>query len=126
MPAARSVVPADQAPPQPLQQRQQPVPAPRQQQPWLQSWQLQVVHHPFLPLWYNNPLAWQSPRHFAPGDAELDLLASVLAHGKASRLYKALVYDQKIAQNVSARQAHLCCSVSALPASTSSSRSAAS
>ncbi|HLK35178.1 MAG TPA: pitrilysin family protein [Polyangiaceae bacterium] len=49
-------------------------------------------------------LAWQSPRHFAPGDAELDLLASVLAHGKASRLYKALVYDQKIAQSVSAQQ----------------------
>jgi len=49
-------------------------------------------------------LAWQSPRHFAPGDAELDLLSSVLAQGKASRLYKALVYDQKIAQEVSARQ----------------------
>ena len=49
-------------------------------------------------------LAWQSPRHFAPGDAELDLLASVLGQGKASRLYKALVYDQKIAQEVSARQ----------------------
>jgi zinc protease len=49
-------------------------------------------------------LAWQSPRHFSPGDAELDLLASVLGEGKASRLYKALVYDQKIAQEVSARQ----------------------
>jgi predicted Zn-dependent peptidase len=49
-------------------------------------------------------LAWQSPRHFAPGDAELDLLSSVLAQGKASRLYKDLVYDQKIAQEVSARQ----------------------
>ena len=49
-------------------------------------------------------IAWQSPRHFAPGDAELDLLASVLAQGKESRLYKALVYDQKIAQEVSARQ----------------------
>ncbi len=49
-------------------------------------------------------LAWQSPRHFSPGDAELDLLASVLAQGKASRLYKSLVYDQKIAQDVSARQ----------------------
>jgi predicted Zn-dependent peptidase len=49
-------------------------------------------------------LAWQSPRHFGSGDAELDLLASVLAHGKASRLYKSLVYDQKIAQSVSARQ----------------------
>jgi zinc protease len=49
-------------------------------------------------------LAWQSPRHFGPGDAELDLLSSVLAQGKASRLYKALVYDQKIAQEVSAQQ----------------------
>ncbi|MCL2450521.1 MAG: insulinase family protein [Polyangiaceae bacterium] len=49
-------------------------------------------------------LAWQSPRHFAAGDAELDLLASVLSQGKGSRLYKALVYDQKIAQAVSARQ----------------------
>jgi zinc protease len=49
-------------------------------------------------------LAWRSPAHFAPGDAELDLLASILAQGKDSRLYKALVYDQKIAQDVSARQ----------------------
>jgi zinc protease len=49
-------------------------------------------------------IAWQSPHHFAPGDAELDLLASVLGQGKESRLYKSLVYDQKIAQEVSARQ----------------------
>lgn len=49
-------------------------------------------------------LAWQSPPHFAPGDAEMDLIASVLSHGKASRLYKALVYDEKIAQSVEAGQ----------------------
>jgi predicted Zn-dependent peptidase len=49
-------------------------------------------------------MAWRSPRHFAPGDAELDLVASVLASGKASRLYKSLVYDRKIAQDVSASQ----------------------
>ena len=49
-------------------------------------------------------LAWQSPRHLAPGDAELDLLASVLTTGKASRLYKSLVYEQKIAQSVEAAQ----------------------
>ena len=49
-------------------------------------------------------LAWQSPPHFAPGDAEMDLLASVLSNGKASRLYKALVYEQKIAQSVEAVQ----------------------
>ena len=49
-------------------------------------------------------VAWQSPKHFAPGDAELDLLSSVLATGKASRLYQALVYEQKIAQSVEAFQ----------------------
>jgi zinc protease len=49
-------------------------------------------------------LAWQSPRHLGPGDAELDLLASALSSGKASRLYRTLVYDQKIAQSVGASQ----------------------
>ena len=49
-------------------------------------------------------LVWQSPKHFAPGDAELDLLATVLASGRASRLYRALVDDQKVAQNVGATQ----------------------
>ncbi|MCU0255904.1 MAG: insulinase family protein, partial [Vicinamibacterales bacterium] len=49
-------------------------------------------------------LAWITPRHFAPGDAELDLAAQVLAGGKNSRLYKRLVYDLQIAQDVSAVQ----------------------
>lgn len=49
-------------------------------------------------------MAWQSPKHFAPGDAELDLLATSLGTGKASRLYKALVYEQKLAQTVAAVQ----------------------
>ena len=49
-------------------------------------------------------IAWQSPPAYAPGDAELDLLASVLTKGKASRLYKTLVYDQKLAQSVEASE----------------------
>jgi zinc protease len=49
-------------------------------------------------------IAWHSPAHFAPGDADLDLAAAILEQGKASRLYKALVYDQQIAQDVSAAQ----------------------
>ncbi|WP_437870564.1 M16 family metallopeptidase [Sorangium sp. So ce363] len=49
-------------------------------------------------------MAWHSPAHFAPGDAELDLLATALEQGKASRLYKALVYDKQLAQEVSAVQ----------------------
>jgi zinc protease len=49
-------------------------------------------------------LAWLTPRQFAPGDAALDVLADVLAGGRNSRLYKRLVYDMQIAQNVSAFQ----------------------
>ncbi len=50
-------------------------------------------------------MAWLTPAGFTPGDAELDLLANVLAGGKNSRLYKRLVYDMQIAQDVSAFQA---------------------
>ena len=50
-------------------------------------------------------LAWITPRLYQPGDAALDLAASVLTGGKNSRLYKRLVYDMQIAQDVSAFQA---------------------
>jgi zinc protease len=49
-------------------------------------------------------LSWITPRTFAPGDATLDVVSSVLAGGKNSRLYKRLVYDTQMAQDVSARQ----------------------
>ena len=49
-------------------------------------------------------MAWHSPALFADGDAELDLVADVLASGKTSRLYRALVYEQRIATEVAASQ----------------------
>lgn len=49
-------------------------------------------------------LAWLTPRVYAPGDAALDVVSAVLARGKNSRLYKRLVYETQIAQNVSAFQ----------------------
>ncbi len=49
-------------------------------------------------------IAWHTPRHFAPGDAALDVVADVLAGGRNSRLYKRLVYDMQVAQEVSAFQ----------------------
>jgi len=49
-------------------------------------------------------MAWLTPQNFAPGDAELDLLSNVLAGGRNSRLYKRLVYDLQIAQDVAAFQ----------------------
>ncbi len=50
-------------------------------------------------------LAWLTPRMYAPGDATLDVVSSVLAGGKNSRLYKRLVYEMQIAQSVEAYQA---------------------
>jgi zinc protease len=49
-------------------------------------------------------LAWHSPSMYAPGDAELDLAADILASGKTSRLYQALVYSRRIATEVAAFQ----------------------
>jgi zinc protease len=49
-------------------------------------------------------LAWLTPAMFAGGDAELDLAADLLANGKTSRLYRRLVFDERIAADVSASQ----------------------
>jgi zinc protease len=49
-------------------------------------------------------LAWHSPPLFAPGDADLDLLADLLAAGKTSRLYRRLVYEERAAVDVAAFQ----------------------
>jgi len=48
--------------------------------------------------------AWLTPAMFAEDDAELDLAADLLANGKTSRLYRRLVFDQRIATDVSASQ----------------------
>ncbi len=47
-------------------------------------------------------MGWITPPAFKPGDVECDLFATILAGGKSSRLYKTLVYEKEIAQDVSA------------------------
>jgi zinc protease len=47
-------------------------------------------------------LAWPGVAYFEPEDAALDLLSTLLADGKNSRLYKRLVYDEQVASDVSA------------------------
>jgi len=54
-----------------------------------------------LPRLYLN---WLSPAIFADGDADLDLVADVLADGKSSRLYKSMVYERRIATDITAMQ----------------------
>jgi zinc protease len=52
-------------------------------------------------------MGWLSAPFYQPGDAEADVLAFVLGAGKSSRLYKRLVYELQIAQDVSAAQESL-------------------
>ena len=49
-------------------------------------------------------LSWLTPAMFADADAELDLANDLLANGKTARLYKRLVFEERIATDVSASQ----------------------
>ena len=49
-------------------------------------------------------VGWLTPAMFAPDDAELDLVADMIANGKSSRLYRNLVYERRLAVDVSASQ----------------------
>ena len=44
---------------------------------------------------------WHSVKAFSPDDAALDALTDIIAGGKSSRLYRTLVYEKQIAQDVS-------------------------
>jgi zinc protease len=47
-------------------------------------------------------ISWPGVSYFDEDDAALDLLSTLLADGKNSRLYKRLVYDEQVASDVSA------------------------
>jgi zinc protease len=50
-------------------------------------------------------LAWITPALYAEGDADLDILSTLLVDGNDSLLIKELVFEQQIAKSVSAYQA---------------------
>jgi zinc protease len=52
-------------------------------------------------------VAWLTSPIFKPGDADADIASTILGGGRSSRLYKKLVYEKQIAQNVSAVQQSL-------------------
>ena len=52
-------------------------------------------------------MVWLTPAMFQPGDADADIAASVLTAGLESRLYRKLVYERQIAQDVYAGQQSL-------------------
>jgi zinc protease len=47
-------------------------------------------------------IVWRGPAGFSADEPALDMAAAILGDGKSSRLYKRLVYDEKIAQSVNA------------------------
>ena len=49
-------------------------------------------------------MAWITPPFYKPGDADADIAATLMGGGRSSRLYKKLVYEKQIAQDVSASQ----------------------
>lgn len=49
-------------------------------------------------------MAWLTSPVYKPGDADADIASSALGGGRSSRLYKKLVYEKQIAQDVSASQ----------------------
>ncbi|HEY0064601.1 MAG TPA: pitrilysin family protein [Telluria sp.] len=49
-------------------------------------------------------MGWLTTPAYQEDDAELSIAAQILAGGKASRLYQALVYEKQLAQDVSAAQ----------------------
>lgn len=59
---------------------------------------LDKVQLPMVSHWYH------SPPIYTEGNAEIDLLAQLLADGKSSRLYKRLVMDDQLAADVEAFQ----------------------
>jgi zinc protease len=47
-------------------------------------------------------LAWVAPAYFDPGDAELELVATILTGGLSARLNKTLVYEKRLCSDVTA------------------------
>ena len=79
-----------------------PVPKPAVQTPPITAPRRAVVPDRVeLPRVY---IAWLTSPIFTPGDADGDIAATALGGGRSSRLYKKLVYEKQIAQDVSAQQ----------------------
>jgi zinc protease len=80
-----------------------PKPAPPAPRPVVLTEEKRLVHEDRVDL-PRLTLAWVTPPVFSPADAALDAAAGVLAAGKNSRLYRKLVYEKEVAQDVSASQ----------------------
>ena len=81
-----------------------PKPEAPQVQPVVRNEETVIRHEEQVATLPKVSVSWLTPAFFEPGDATADILAMALASGKASRLYERLVFDERIAQSVSAYQ----------------------
>jgi len=82
--------------------RSEPVARPTVNTPPITSERRVVVHDRVeLPRVF---MGWLTPPAYQPGDIELAVAAEILGGGKSSRLYKTLVYERQIAQEIDAAQ----------------------
>jgi predicted Zn-dependent peptidase len=84
----------------PRSQKPRPVVVPA---PAIRSTEVTITNDDFAKL-RRITFTWHSPAQLAEGDAELDVAANALSQEGPGRLYKALVYDRPLAQNVVAFQ----------------------
>ena len=68
---------------------------------WTQEKRVRYEDRVQLPRLY---MAWHTPPMYAAGDSELSLAAKILGQGRTSRLYRRLVHEEKLAQEVSVSQ----------------------
>jgi zinc protease len=71
------------------------------------KWEISLPTEPRIAVYDRVPqdrlyLSWPAVAYFEDDDAALDLLTTLLADGKNSRLYRRLVYDDQVASDVNA------------------------
>lgn len=64
----------------------------------------ETINDPLAPL-RRVHYAWLTPALYAPGDAELDIIADALGASGTGRLYKILILEKQLAQSVAVYQA---------------------
>ncbi|HEX8632931.1 MAG TPA: pitrilysin family protein [Pyrinomonadaceae bacterium] len=83
----------------PIPRGPEPTPVPMQMATISELKRINMEDRVALPRVYT---VWPVPPQYTPDEAALDSLAAILGGGKSSRLYKTLVYERQIAQDVSA------------------------
>ncbi len=84
-----------------------PKPVPRSFKPLQLGHEVVIDHAETVASLPKISISWLTPAILEKGDAEADILASILGQGRASRLQRKLLFDKPLAQSVAASQQSL-------------------